>query len=146
RARELPLPSAGGCDLGTRTVQPHMSAPRAFPPSVIAGEGHYQAPATPGTGPSRPIVLTARGDTVTESTLLAAALNEGETVIRTASPNYVVQDLCFFLVRLAVRIEGIGTTTLRVHGKSDIRTDVDYAPSEDPIEAMSLITAAIVTR
>src|SRR5699024_2360313 len=78
--------------------------------------------------------------------LLAAALYEGETVIRNASPNYMVQDLCFFLVRLGVRIEGIGTTTLRVHGKSDIRTDVDYAPSEDPIEAMSLITAAIVTR
>src|SRR5690606_33184440 len=62
-----------------------------------------------------------------------------------ASPNYMVQDLCFFLEKLGVGIEGIGTTTLRVTGKSDIRGDVDYAPSEDPIEAMSLITAAIVT-
>src|SRR5690625_875407 len=146
RAREFQLPYAGGCDLGTRTVEPHMSALRPFGLSVMATEGHYQATATPGTGPSRPIVLTERGDTVTENTLLAAALYEGETVIRNASPNYMVQDLCFFLVRLGVRIEGIGTTTLRVHGKSDIRTDVDYAPSEDPIEAMSLITAAIVTR
>src|SRR5690625_1680855 len=146
RAREFQLPYAGGCDLGTRTVEPHMSALRPFGLSVVATEGHYQATAAPGAGPSRPIVLTERGDTVTENTLLAAALHEGETVIRNASSNYMVQDLCFFLVKLGVRIDGIGTTTLRVRGKTDIRTTVDYAPSEDPIEAMSLITAAIVTR
>jgi len=44
-----------------------------------------------------------------------------------------------------VRIEGVGTTTLRVHGSPAIDVDVDYAPSEDPIEAMSLLAAAIVT-
>ena len=44
-----------------------------------------------------------------------------------------------------MRIEGIGTTTLKVHGVSDINADVEYWPSEDPIEAMSLMTAAIVT-
>ena len=96
--------------------------------------------------PERPIVLTERGDTVTENALLAAARYDGVTVIRNASPNYMVQDLCFFLEKLGVRIEGIGTTTLRVTGRSRINTDVDYAPSEDPIEAMSLIAAAIVTR
>jgi UDP-N-acetylglucosamine 1-carboxyvinyltransferase len=67
------------------------------------------------------------------------------TVIRNASPNYMVQDLCFFLEKLGVRIDGIGTTTLTVHGCPDIDVDVDYAPSEDPIEAMSLLAAAIVT-
>jgi UDP-N-acetylglucosamine 1-carboxyvinyltransferase len=58
----------------------------------------------------------------------------------------MVQDLCFFLEKLGVRIDGIGTTTLHVHGTPDIDVDVDYAPSEDPIEAMSLLAAAIVTR
>jgi UDP-N-acetylglucosamine 1-carboxyvinyltransferase len=67
-------------------------------------------------------------------------------VIRNASPNYMVQDLCFFLVKLGVGIDGIGTTTLRVTGKPVINCDVEYAPSEDPIEAMSLIAAAIVTK
>ena len=42
-------------------------------------------------------------------------------------------------------IQGIGTTTLVVTGCTDISMDVDYAPSEDPIEAMSLLAAAIVT-
>ncbi len=81
----------------------------------------------------------------TENVLMAAARHEGETVIRNASPNYMVQDLCFFLTKLGVRIDGIGTTTLVVRGIRDINVDVDYAPSEDPIEAMSLLAAAIVT-
>src|SRR3546814_5495723 len=62
------------------------------------------------------------------------------------SSNYMVQDLCFYLERLGVRIEGIGTTTLSVAGCAEIDVDVDYAPSEDPIEAMSLLAAAIVTK
>jgi UDP-N-acetylglucosamine 1-carboxyvinyltransferase len=57
----------------------------------------------------------------------------------------MVQDLCFFLTKLGVRIEGIGTTTLTVQGVPEINCDVEYAPSQDPIEAMSLIAAAIVT-
>src|SRR6185312_3347465 len=93
----------------------------------------------------RPIVLTERGDTVTENALLAAAMHPGTTVIRNASSNYMVQDLCFFLEKLGVVVEGIGTTTLTVTGQAEIDVDVDYAPAEDPIEAMSLLAAAIVT-
>ncbi len=139
------LPYAGGCDLGTRTVEPHLSALRPFGLEVKATEGSYHAVVSRAITPVRPIVLTERGDTVTENALLAAALNPGVTMIRNASPNYMVQDLCFFLEKLGVRIEGIGTTTLTVTGCSEIDVDVDYAPSEDPIEAMSLLAAAIVT-
>jgi UDP-N-acetylglucosamine 1-carboxyvinyltransferase len=140
------LPYAGGCDLGTRTVEPHMAALRPFGLEVKATEGSYHATVSRATTPQRPIVLTERGDTVTENALLAAALNPGVTVIRNASPNYMVQDLCFFLEKLGVHIEGVGTTTLTVHGADAIDVDVDYAPSEDPIEAMSLLAAAIVTK
>ncbi|WP_310963451.1 helix-turn-helix domain-containing protein [Nocardioides terrisoli] len=139
------LPYAGGCDLGTRTVEPHMTALRRFGLEVKATEGSYQAEVHSGVSPTRPIVLTERGDTVTENALMAAALSPGTTVIRNASSNYMVQDLCFFLQRLGVGVEGIGTTTLRVTGRDSIDVDVDYAPSEDPIEAMSLLAAAIVT-
>ncbi|MBA2445448.1 MAG: UDP-N-acetylglucosamine 1-carboxyvinyltransferase [Nocardioidaceae bacterium] len=142
---EFELPYAGGCDLGTRTVEPHMTALRPFGLEIRATEGYYHARVDSQVAPSRPIVLTERGDTVTENALLAAARHDGVTVIRNASPNYMVQDLCFFLTKLGVIIEGIGTTTLTVHGVTDISVDVDYAPSEDPIEAMSLLAAAIVT-
>ncbi|MFT4299783.1 MAG: UDP-N-acetylglucosamine 1-carboxyvinyltransferase [Aeromicrobium sp.] len=145
REPSFELPYAGGCDLGTRTVEPHMTALKHFGLKVVATEGSYHAEASPHV-PQRAIVLTERGDTVTENALLAAARMDGVTVIRNASPNYMVQDLCFFLTELGVQIEGIGTTTLRVTGQPQIKRDVEYAPSEDPIEAMSLIAAAIVTQ
>ncbi|MGP3977794.1 helix-turn-helix domain-containing protein [Streptomyces sp. 8N114] len=139
------IPYAGGCDLGTRTVEPHMSALRHFGLAVTATEGIYHAEVEADIAPKRPIVLTERGDTVTENALLAAARHDGVTVIRNASSNYMVQDLCFFLEQLGVRVEGIGSTTLTVHGVPVIDTDVDYSPSEDPVEAMSLVAAAVVT-
>ena len=141
---QFQLPYAGGCDLGKRTVEPHMSALRPFGLQVEATHGFYLAAAAPRV-PERAIVLTERGDTVTENVLMAAARTPGETVIRNASPNYMVQDLCFYLQQLGVQIDGIGTTTLRVVGREHIDVDVDYAPSEDPIEAMSLLAAAVVT-
>lgn len=140
------LPYAGGCNLGTRTVEPHMSALRPFGLEVKATDGSYHAQVNRAIEPHKPIVLTERGDTVTENALMAAARNPGTTVIRNASSNYMVQDLCFYLQKLGVTVEGIGTTTLTVTGLAEIDVDVDYAPSEDPIEAMSLLAAAIVTK
>ena len=145
RSEAFDLPYAGGCNLGTRTVEPHMSALRPFGLEVKATDGSYHARVNPVIEPTRPIVLTERGDTVTENALMAAALHPGTTIIRNASSNYMVQDLCFFLQKLGVDVEGVGTTTLTVTGRSEIDVDVDYAPSEDPIEAMSLLAAAIVT-
>ncbi|HEY0620067.1 MAG TPA: UDP-N-acetylglucosamine 1-carboxyvinyltransferase [Kribbella sp.] len=139
------LPYAGGCDLGTRTVEPHMAALRPFGLDIKATGGEYHALVNRAITPGKPIVLTERGDTVTENAIMAAARYDGVTVIRNASSNYMVQDLCFYLDLLGVKIDGVGTTTLTVHGQPDIDVDVDYAPSEDPIEAMSLLTAAIVT-
>ncbi|GAB2978130.1 helix-turn-helix domain-containing protein [Nocardioides montaniterrae] len=146
RSDNFDLPYAGGCNLGTRTVEPHMSALRPFGLEVKATDGWYHAQVNRAISPDRAIVLTERGDTVTENALMAAALHPGTTVIRNASSNYMVQDLCFYLQALGVRVDGIGTTTLTVEGLESIDVDVDYAPSEDPIEAMSLLAAAIVTK
>jgi len=139
------LPYAGGCNLGARTITPHLQALRHFGLNVQTTMGAYHAEVNPIASDEIRLTLTERGDTVTENVLMAAALFAGRTEIRNASSNYMVQDLCFFLVELGVRIDGIGTTTLVVHGRADIHADVAFAPSEDPIEAMSLLTAAIVT-
>jgi UDP-N-acetylglucosamine 1-carboxyvinyltransferase len=144
REHTFSLPYAGGCDLGRRTVEPHLSALASFGLAITATEGAYHAVANPSC-PTRPIVLTERGDTATENAIMAAASIDGTTVIRNASANYMVQDLCWFLTRLGVAIDGIGSTTLTITGKPLISMDVDFAPSEDPIEAMSLITAAVLT-
>ena len=145
RAERFEIPYAGGCDLGTRTVQPHLTALRHFGLEVATTSGSYHASVEPGISPARAIVLTERGDTVTENALLAAARHDGVSVIRNASSNYMVQDLCFFLEHLGVKVDGIGTTTLTVHGLPQITCDVDYAPAEDPVEAMSLLAAAVIT-
>jgi UDP-N-acetylglucosamine 1-carboxyvinyltransferase len=145
RAHTFALPYAGGCDLGTRTVEPHMIALRPFGLEVEARSGEYAATVGEPASGDRTIVLTERGDTVTENALLAAARTDGTTTIRNASSNYMVQDLCLYLQLLGVRVEGIGTTTLVVRGRRELDADVDYTISEDPVEAMSLLTAGIVT-
>jgi UDP-N-acetylglucosamine 1-carboxyvinyltransferase len=80
------LPYAGGCDLGTRTVEPHLSALKPFGLDVAATHGFYEATVDAARSPERAIVLTERGDTVTENALMAAARNPGTTIIRNASP------------------------------------------------------------
>jgi UDP-N-acetylglucosamine 1-carboxyvinyltransferase len=145
RTPRFDLPYAGGCDLGTRTVQPHMIALRPFGLEVEARAGEYHATVMPPVRADRTIVLTERGDTVTENALLAAARADGTTTIRNASSNYMVQDLCLYLQLLGVGIEGLGTTTLVVSGRPVLDADVDHTISEDPVEAMSLLTAGIVT-
>jgi UDP-N-acetylglucosamine 1-carboxyvinyltransferase len=93
---------------GTRTVEPHLGALRSFGLDVVATHGFYEARGRRPLTPDKPIVLTERGDTVTENVLMAAARNPGTTIIRNASPNYMVQDLCFFLLKLGVRSRASG--------------------------------------
>ena len=149
--KEFALPYAGGCSLGTRTVEPHLRALSVFGLNVDATThtGFYEAKVDQKilrNESGKRIVLIERGDTVTENILMAAALYPGQTTIVGASPNYMVQDVCFFLQDLGVKIEGIGTTTLVVRGQKCIDKDVEYYPSEDPIEAMSFLAAGLVTK
>ena len=150
RYQKFQLPYAGGCSLGTRTIEPHLLALKSFGLKVDAtkNSGFYEVEVNQETlnkYTDRYIVLTERGDTVTENVLMAAALSPGKTTIVGASPNYMVQDVCFFLEKLGVKVSGIGTTTLVVRGRSRINDDVEYNVSEDPIEAMSFIAVALAT-
>lgn len=138
------IPYAGGCELGRRTVLPHLYGLEEFGVTVFTRTGHYHVAVNKHL-PKRPVVLYESGDTTTENILLAAARTEGETVIKMASANYMVQDLCFYLQKLGVKIDGIGTSTLRVKGLKDIKKNVVYSPSEDPVEAMTFIAAAVTT-
>lgn len=142
--KKFELPYAGGCNLGTRTIEPHLNGLRPFGLDVVATDSAYHVNNRPKRIDNT-IVLTERGDTVTESVIMAAALHDGTTIIRNASPNYMVQDVCFFLEKLGVKVEGIGSTVLKIRGSRTIKKNVEYFPSEDPIEAMSFIAAAIVT-
>jgi UDP-N-acetylglucosamine 1-carboxyvinyltransferase len=137
------IPYAGGCKLGTRTVAPHLYALEEFGVGIVATNGAYRV--TVNKKPAGRFTLYEPGDTVTENALMAAARTPEETIIEFATANYMVQDVCFFLQKLGVKIDGIGTSTLRVKGVQDIKKNVTYAPAEDPIEAMFFTAAAVTT-
>lgn len=137
------LPQPGGCNLGLRTVRPHLFALEKLGVKIKVRKNSYQI-SCPHLKPET-IVLYESGDTTTENILMACAKIQGRSVIKFASANYQVQDLCFFLKKLGVKIKGIGTTTLTVYGKKNINQAVEYHISEDPIEAMSFLAIAATT-
>ncbi|MFA6050659.1 MAG: UDP-N-acetylglucosamine 1-carboxyvinyltransferase [Candidatus Paceibacterota bacterium] len=138
------LPHAGGCKMGSRIVSPHFYALENLGVSIKTETDKYKI-SVPKKLKASEIILYEMGDTVTENALLAAAKIEGTTTIKFASSNYMVQDLCHFLIALGVSIKGIGTSTLTITGKKEIDQDITFEMSEDPIEAMFFLTAAITT-
>ena len=137
------IPYAGGCKLGARTVEPHLFALEQFGVGIVATKGHYNVSVR--KTPAGRLTLYESGDTVTENALFAAARTPQETTIEFASANYSVQDVCFFLQKLGVKVEGVGNTKLRVRGVPFIKKNVTYSPAEDPIEAMFFTAAAVTT-
>lgn len=140
---EFQIPYAGGCKLGTRSVRAHAAAFEELGVEIVAKTGHYNI--TSSKKAAKDIVMYETSDTATENVLMAAARFETPITIHLASANYMVQEVCYFLKKLGVKVEGIGTSTLRVTGVKEIKKNISYAPSEDPIEAMTFIAAAIVT-
>lgn len=145
KLKDFKVNQTEGCRLGSRTVKPYFYALENLGVSIETTSKHYHV-SHAGLKKDREIIMYEAGDTVTETVLMAAALIPGKTVIKFASANYQVQDVCFYLESLGVKIDGIGTSSLVVHGVEKIDADIEYALGEDPIEAMSLITAAIVTK
>lgn len=137
------LPQSGGCKLGSRTVKPHYYALENFGVDIETTTDTYKITKKPAK--PNEIILYESGDTVTENTLFAAARTPSTTTIKYATANYMVQEICTFLSLLGVKIEGFGTTTLKVTGVASIKKDIEYTLSEDPTDSMFFIAAAIVT-
>ncbi|MDQ3244923.1 MAG: UDP-N-acetylglucosamine 1-carboxyvinyltransferase [bacterium] len=137
------IPHASGCNLGKRTIAAHTYALEDLGIKIKTTNNSYDIikkkikPAD--------IVMYEAGDTACENVLTACALIHGISVINFASANYMVQEICFFLESLGVKIDGIGTSTLTVYGIKEINKDAEYTNSEDPIESMMFISAAITT-
>ncbi len=143
-AESCTLPHSGGCKMGERTVASHKYALEYLGASVVTKEHYYEISHKklhPGIIP-----LYESSDTGAITALIAASRIEGTTIIKFAPPNYQVQDVCFLLQSFGVEIEGIGTTTLTIHGKKEITCNVEHYNSEDPIESMFFIAAGIVTK
>ena len=141
--KEFELPQSGGCTLGLRSVRPHLLALEKFDVTIETRSDSYHITHTKLI-PAE-VILYESSDTATVNALLAAARISGTSVIKYASANYQVQEVCGFLRALGIAVEGIGSTTLTVRGSADINTDVSYSVAEDPTDAMFFIAAAAVT-
>ena len=143
RQKSFHIPHAGGCKMGQRTITAHKYGLELLGVNIKTKESYYEI----SRKKLRPndIVLYEASDTATENLLLAAALIPGKTTLRFTPPNYQVQEVCFFLEKCGVKIDGIGTSTLVIHGVTEINTPIEYWNSEDPIESMMFISTAIVT-
>ena len=137
------IPYAGGCKLGERTVEPHLFALEQFGVDIVATEGHYNV--TVDKKAPKEFTLYEQSNTATNNALMAAARTGDTVFIQGVSGDYMVQDLCYFLQKLGVKIEGIGTPFVKITGVPFIKKNITYSPTEDPIEAMFFITAAAVT-
>lgn len=141
--KEFELPQSGGCTLGLRSVRPHLMALEKFGVSIETHSDNYRITHTRLR--EAEIVLYESSDTATVNALLTASRIVGTSVIKYASANYQVQEVCGFLKELGVSVEGIGSTTITVRGVSEIVEDVSYSVAEDPTDAMFFISSAAVT-
>ncbi len=141
---EFELPHSKGCSLGRRTAIAHIYGFEELGVKIKSLTNSYLVK----VGKLKPgvVVMYEAGDTPTENILLAASKIPGKTVIKFATANYMVQEVCFFLQKCGVQIDGIGTSTLTVHGLEQIDQEIEYQNGEDPIESMMFVSAAIVTQ
>jgi len=121
--------NAKGCTLGVREIDPHLEVLRALGAEVDAGEplrirlsGRFTAARH---------WLDYMSVTVTENFAMAAALAQGTSTLINAASEPHVQDLCEALVLMGARIEGIGTSMLRIEGVerlhgAEIEIGTDY--------------------
>ncbi len=136
------LPKTSGCKLGKRTVNPHIISLEHFGVKVRKLKNSYLV-TRPGQLKSASFTMYESGDTATENAVLTAVLAQGKSVINLASPNYMVQDLCYFLEKAGAKIKGIGTTKLEITGVKKLKPVRRYAIMPDPIESMAFIAIAI---
>jgi len=119
REKQYKIYKSGGCRLGSRTIKPHLFALEKFGVKVESKVKYYEVENSPLH--SAGVVMYESGDTPTENAIMAAVMSPGESVIKFTSSNYMVQDLCYFLVKAGAKIQGIGSTTLKITGVKKLK-------------------------
>ena len=138
------LPKGSGCKLGKRTVNPYKLAMEQMGFSVK--DDGYEYEIARKKPHDAQVTMYESGDTATENTILAAVLSPKKTDIIFAASNYMVQDLCNFLIKAGAKIAGAGTNRLRITGVSKLKPVENYSIIPDPIESMAFISIAITTK
>ena len=104
----------GGCAIGSRPVDQHIKGLQAMGAEIVVEHGYIMAKAKRLKGAR--ITTDMVTVTGTENLLMAAALAKGETLLENAAQEPEVSDLAQMLIEMGARIEGQGTSRIRVQG------------------------------
>jgi UDP-N-acetylglucosamine 1-carboxyvinyltransferase len=132
----------GGCAIGARPIDMHIKGLESLGAKIEQQHGYVSATATRLKGAE--IVFEKITVTGTEDLLMAAALAEGETVMRNCAREPEVADLADLLNKMGARIEGAGTSTIRVKGVEKLH-GAKHRIIPDRIEAATFIIAGALT-
>jgi UDP-N-acetylglucosamine 1-carboxyvinyltransferase len=132
----------GGCAIGARPVDLHVSGLRAMGATITIEDGYIRARAKRLRGTR--LVLDTVTVTGTENLMMAAACAHGESVIENAAREPEVVDLADFLIRMGARIEGAGTDRIYVQGVEALK-GTDHAVMPDRIETGTYLVAGAIT-
>ena len=145
RRKRAIVPLPGGCRIGLRPVDVHLRGLTALGADMRIERGFVIAEAKSLRGATIDLA-GPQGPTVTgtANVLMAAVLARGETILQNAAREPEVVDLGGFLISLGARIEGLGTSTLRIIGVEQLGGG-EYQVIPDRIEVGTLLTAGAIT-
>ncbi|HWZ96488.1 MAG TPA: UDP-N-acetylglucosamine 1-carboxyvinyltransferase [Candidatus Dormibacteraeota bacterium] len=134
----------GGCAIGARPVDLHLSALEKMGAEIVTTHGFIEARATRGRLQGAHITFPKITVTGTENILMAATLADGETVIENAAREPEIADLVALLRKMGAKICGEGSSALRVQGVQKLG-GADHAVIPDRIEAGTFLVAGAIT-
>jgi UDP-N-acetylglucosamine 1-carboxyvinyltransferase len=135
----------GGCAIGARPVDLHLSALEKMGAEITMSHGYIQAK-VPNQGRLKGAHIVFEKITVTgtENILMAAVLADGETVLENSAREPEVTDLVVMLRKMGAQIEGDGTSTLRIRGVGRLH-GTEHSVIPDRIEAGTFLVAGAIT-
>ena len=137
---EVSLP--GGCAIGSRPVNIHLTGLEAMGAEITVEEGYIRAKAKRLKGAV--IVMETITVTGTENLLMAAVLAEGTTRLENAAQEPEVVDLANCLIAMGAKITGAGTNTIIVEGVESLK-GINYSVLPDRIETGTYLAAGAIT-
>jgi UDP-N-acetylglucosamine 1-carboxyvinyltransferase len=133
----------GGCAIGGRPIDLHIKGLEKMGATIIQQHGYLEARASRLIGAH--LVFDKITVTGTEDLLMAAVLAEGETVMENCAREPEVSDLAALLTAMGARIQGAGTSTIRVQGVTVLH-GAHYRINPDRIEAGTFLIAGAITK
>ncbi len=140
--KEAVLSKPGGCRIGERPIDLHLSSLRAMGAEISEDEDKITARARKLVGANIHLPFPSVG--ATENIILAAVLAEGITTIENAAREPEIADLVSMLNAMGAKIYGVGTSTIQIKGVLKLH-DVKHNVSPDRIEAGTLLCSAAMT-